>query len=183
MIPAGIYTAKATGSFDFGTSSGGTEQVAVEVEILEGNEAGHFMTWFGFFTEKTSERTVESLRLLGWQGDDITKLEGLGSRRVSIVVEHEEYQGKVSAKIQWVNRLGGLGVKLKAPMDDAAKRKFAAKMKGFAKAKPALPPEDPAVLQRQSAPSAKGNGESAYPPEPGDDEPPPHGDDEDPIGF
>jgi hypothetical protein len=182
MIPAGNYTAKATGSFDFGTSTGGTEQVAVEVEILEGPEAGRCMTWFGFFTDKTTERTVESLRLLGWQGDDITKLEELGSRRVSIVVEHEEYQGQVRAKIQWVNRLGGLGVKLKAPMDDAARRKFAARMKGFAKAKPALPPEDPAVLQRQGAPAPNGgNGESAYPSEPEDDGAPPHDDSE--IGF
>ena len=181
MIPAGNYTAKATGSFDFGTAAQGTEQVAVEVEILEGEHSGNFMTWFGYFTERTSERTVESLRLLGWQGEDITKLEGLGSRRVSIVVEHEEYQGKTSAKIQWVNRLGGLGVKLKAPMDDAAKRKFSARMKSFAKAKPALPPEAPELLQRQSSAPAKGNGESTYPPEPGDDEPPPHTDDE--IGF
>jgi hypothetical protein len=182
MIPAGTYTAKATGSFDFGTAAQGTEQVAVEVEILEGEQAGRFMTWFGFFTDKTSERTVESLRLLGWQSDDISRLEGLGSRRVAIVVEHETYQGKTSAKIQWINRLGGLGVKLKAPMDDAAKRKFAARMKSFAKAQPALPPEDPSVLQRQGAPASNGgNGESAVPPEPGDSEPPPHGDNDCPF--
>ena len=41
-----------------------------------------------------------------------------------------------------------------APMDDAAKRQFAARMKGLAKSKPALPPEDPAELQGQAAPAA-----------------------------
>jgi len=175
ICSAGNYTAKATGSFDFGTSARGTEQVAVEVEILDGEEAGRFMTWFGYFSEKTSERTVEALRLLGWQGDDITKLEGLGSRRVSIVVEHEDYDGKTNAKIQWVNRLGGLGVKLKTPMDDKAKRVFAAKMKGLAKLTAALPPEDPALLQRQGG---------AMPPPPADaddGEPPAHGDEEIPF--
>lgn len=187
MIPAGTYTAKATGSFDFGKAAKGTEQVAVEFEILDGPEAGRCLTWFGFFTEATTERTIESLRYAGWQGDDITTLDGLGSRRVSLVVEHESYNGKVIAKVQWVNRFGGMGVvKLKQPMDEKQKRQFAAKMKGFAASVPALPPEDAAVLQRQAA-NGNGNGASGHavpaddPPEPGDAEPPPHSDEEIPF--
>lgn len=170
MIQKGKYVARGTGRFELCTSKKGTQTVAVEVEIVEGENTGRVMVWWGYFTDATEERTIESLRYLGWQGDDVTTLEGLGSRRVEIVVDHEpDLQGKVWPKIQWVNRLGGGGlVKVNNPMSAEAKRIFAAHVKGLARAKPALPPETtlPARLPADGAMA---------------DESPPHTDDDLPF--
>lgn len=60
----------------FGMTKGGngkapTKQVAVQFELLEGPAAGARLTWFGYFTEKTWQRTVEALRYCGFKGDDL----------------------------------------------------------------------------------------------------------------
>jgi hypothetical protein len=92
----------------WGRSLGGTEQVAVMFHVLDTDAK---LTWYGFLTEKTSERTMNSLLACGVS--DLESLEGLGSDEVELVIEHEEYNGKTRAKIQWVNRLGTGGVAMK----------------------------------------------------------------------
>jgi len=128
MIPKNKYTARAVGH-DLGVADSGKEFIAVEFEIQSGEHAGDRLTWRGFFTEKTAERTIESLRYCGWKGDDLTDMTGFGSTLVQIVVDHESYEGKTYARIQWVNKLG---VSLKNAMDAGTRAAFAARMKGLA---------------------------------------------------
>lgn len=113
-----------------GYTSGGNEQVAVRLRIVEGDEAGHEITWHGYFTEKTTERTLESLRHLGWKGDDLFDLSGIDANDVSIVVEEEEYDGKLQSKVRWINAAGGLAMKERMSEGDA--KRFAQRMKGAA---------------------------------------------------
>lgn len=127
MIPAGTYLAVAQ-STQWGKAKSGTKQVAVEFQIIDGSYAGHSITWFGYFTEKTWKRTCEALRYCGWKGDDLTNLGSL-NQEVNIVIEHEEYDGKLRAKVAWVNRPGAGQVKLSDPMSDAELRQFAAQMR------------------------------------------------------
>lgn len=143
-------------SWDFGETDKGTEQVAVEFEVLEGEDAGEFITWYGFFTDDTEDRTLESLRACGWQGDDVTDLQGMGSRKVQLVVEDELYQGKTHSRVRWVNRVGGNGVRLKKTMAPETKRMLAARLRAKAAALPALPADgEPAKLGAPGpAPSA-----------------------------
>lgn len=125
-LVTGEYLARGR-SAQLGKAGTGTVQVAVELEVIEGNYAGQHATWFGFFTEKTQERTLESLRLLGWQGDDLSDLKGIDRNDVKIVVEEETYNGKTTAKVQWINAPGGMA--LKDPMSADQAKAFAAKMK------------------------------------------------------
>jgi hypothetical protein len=113
-----------------GHSSNGNEQVAVLFEITQGEHAGRTITWFGFFTEHTWERTMDSLRHCGWDGNDFTSLDGLDANEVELVIEQEEYQGKVRDRVKWVNRPSRLA--LKEAMGADAMRSFAAKMRGRA---------------------------------------------------
>lgn len=143
-IDEGTYTArpKAWGLSRAGT---GTDQAEVEFEIIQGPFQGCSIVWRGFFTEKTAERSLESLRYCGWQGDDIAAWTGMGSRNVEIIIEDKANQdGKVFPKVKWVNRLGSSGgsggLKMKAPMDDAQKRQFAARIRDLARQVKALPP-------------------------------------------
>jgi hypothetical protein len=109
----------------------GTPQVVVAVEILEGEESGRVLTWFGYFTDKTADRTLEALRFLGFKGEDLTTLPSQPlDQKVEIIVRHEDYNGKTQARIAWINRPGGGGFKLDKPMPANDLRMFAASLKG-----------------------------------------------------
>jgi hypothetical protein len=127
MLENGNYRARAIQGV-LSETKGGKEQVAVEFELLDEGFVGQKITWYGYFTEKTWERTIKSLRACGWYGDDISQLDGLSANEVSLVVEREEYEGKVRAKVQWVNSLdGGIAV---APMAPERAKRFAQTMRG-----------------------------------------------------
>lgn len=142
LIPQGYYRAVAVPVHtddgevwvQFGETKDGSPQVAVQFAILDGPHAGRRCTWFGFFTEKSIKRTIESLRFCGFKGDDLAKLPFQPiSQEVSITVEHNEWDGKTSARVAWVNAPGGGGVKLEKPMSKDQLRLFGAKLKGHVK--------------------------------------------------
>jgi hypothetical protein len=127
MIDKGTYKARAVeGALGF--TSNDNEQVAVLFETIEPQPRR--ITWYGFFTEATSERTLESLRHMGWKGDDLSDLSGITDNEVYIVVDHEDYQGKTQARVRWVNSGAGGALAMKATMDKARAQAFAARMKG-----------------------------------------------------
>jgi hypothetical protein len=157
-------------------------QVAAELEIIDGGLHaglhGHTLKWFGQFTEKTEERTLESLRLLGWDNDDLSNMSGIGTTDVEIVVGEEEYDGRRTLKVQWINALGGGGAALKAPMDDTAAANFARRMKAAAAASRAklgstLDLQRQNTAQARAADAVSGGGRNSG----GHDAPPPTDDD------
>ena len=139
LLPPGDYRAVAVDGV-LGETSTGKEQIVVTFEIVQPEEyAGRRINWYGYFTEKPADRTLESLRYCGWTGNDLSVFEfssqvnphsqGFGSQEVFIVVEHEpDQQGVMRARVRWVNATtGGSGVKQKL---DAGKAKaLAARMK------------------------------------------------------
>jgi hypothetical protein len=171
IIPKGKYVGRAHG-YKFGTSEKGTEFIAVEFSIEEGEHAGARLSWRGFFTDATQQRTIESLRYCGWAGDNITDLEGLGKNLVQLVIEPEEYNGKTYPRIQWVNRLGNLAVKNE--MDAGARASFAARMKGHVLG------VDKSLANGTAAP-ARSSGNGAAPPPSHQSDDPGFGDDDIPF--
>lgn len=128
-LAPGTYTARGV-TAALGIASTGSEQIAVELEVLDPDYAGQRITWFGFFTEATEARTFEALRHLGWKGDELTDLGGIDQNEVRIVCDNETYQGQTRLKVQWINAPGGLA--LKTPMTPEQVRAFAARMKSKA---------------------------------------------------
>lgn len=122
----GTYRARAT-SWVLGETSTGKEQVAVEFSLTDPELQGERIAWYGFFTEKTFERTIESLRACGWTGDNLEDLSGLDANEVDLVIEQETYEGKTTPRVRWVNRPGAIGVKTALAPEKA--KTFAAKMK------------------------------------------------------
>lgn len=107
--------------------------VKVQLEIIEGPEAGKTITWFGSFTTKTVDGTLEALRTLGFKGDDLLVQQPL-TNEVSIEVQHEADQsGKMRAKVRWINKLGKGTA---SSMDETSKRMFAAGLRDALRAKP-----------------------------------------------
>lgn len=170
IIMEGTVRARAIDG-ELGFTKAGKPQVAITFEILEGEDSGRNITWYGYFTEATKERTIESLRYCGWKGDDLSDLSSInGEAEVSLVIEHDEYEGKTRAKVQWVN--SGGGARLAKPMNQDDAKAFAAKMKGIVAAVDA---KTKAGGGRATSSSSGGGGSS------GGDEPPPISDDDIPF--
>lgn len=147
-----------------GESSNGNPQVAVCFEILDEAFAGSTITWYGSFSKNKGkgkktplERTIESLRACGWEGDDLSQLATVKTSEVSITLEYDTFDGEKRLKVQWVNRPGGLA--LKTPMNETQAKAFAAKMKGEVIAASRSAGGAPARnggAQHQNAPGATG---------------------------
>lgn len=131
-IPPNKYVAQAIPEESaLAESSTGTPCVAVRFQIIEPHEQfGERITWYGYLSEKAQARTIESLRIAGFKGDDLTDLSSLGSDQCEIDVQNETYEGKVQTRVKWVNRIGGSGVAVKGVMDDAKRKAFAASLRG-----------------------------------------------------
>lgn len=131
-IPDGVYRARAReGALT--TSKTDKPMLVVTFEIVDDGEwKGACMTWRGFFTEKTTDRTFESLRYCGWRGDDINNLDGIKDNEVELDIKREKYKEKWEPKIQWVNKPGT--IKAGAPMAADRATAFAAAMRRAAEA-------------------------------------------------
>lgn len=157
-------------------------QVAAELEILEEGFVGVTVKWFGQFTEKSEDRTLESLRLMGWNNDDLGNMTGIGDTDVEATIGEEEYQGKTYTKVQFIDPPGG-SAQLKAPMSDEQASDFARRMRGAAIASRAKLGGTPALQQAntmQARTAAAGGGGQRYP-NSAPHNAPPHTDDDIPF--
>lgn len=99
----GTYKAKAIRA-ELGESQNGTPFAAVTFRLEDHDDT---IVWYGYITDKTTERTLRSLRIAGWIGNDLRTIEGDGSALrevVDLVIQDDEYNGKVRSKVQWVNK-------------------------------------------------------------------------------
>jgi hypothetical protein len=126
-LEAGTYRACALEGA-LGLTNTGKEQVAVKFDLLD--FPGQTITWYGYFTDNTTQSTFRGLRTAGWKGSDLSDLSDLSNPagpEVYLVIERETYQGKTTAKVRWVNSAGGLALK-NAMVPEQAKA-FAARMR------------------------------------------------------
>jgi hypothetical protein len=141
MITNGTYRAKASGACVLGTSANkGTPYLELYFKVVEGDHKNTLVRWTGYFTENTNERTIQSMILMGWKGDDVSEfvdgaLHGLDANEVDIVIEIEEYENaegetRHSPRVQWVNRPGGY-LNTDNAMKTEAALSFRDKMRGL----------------------------------------------------
>jgi hypothetical protein len=174
QLENGTYTARplppGDGAASIYESQGGALMLALKFAITDGPT----LTARVCLVNKDGAVNTNNLARLrewsGWDGADPywfmeTDLSGVD---VELVIENEEYQGKVSPSVKWINKPGtGGGAKLP---DAADKRAILAKYGNFFRAlaggtkpapKPAAPPSTPPA--RPSAPPAR-TAPSAPPP-------------------
>lgn len=105
----------------------GTPCVRVTFQLADG---GGVIDWKGWLTEKTRDRTVESLEYMGFDGTDLTTVT---KNDVQLVIEHETYKNdkgeeKVAPRVQWVNRLGGSAM---SALDAAEEQRIRQDLRGL----------------------------------------------------
>lgn len=158
LISKGRHVARPT-SIQFGFAGQDDKpQAVIGFQIV--GEQDPFNGWsisaFCFLHEASWERSIESLRNMGWTGDDLQELPALCEAGqlgdVEIVIDHEEYQGAVSAKVKWINKVGGGAVKLKKPMEGDALKRFSAQMRSKVRTVPSTGPARPANASNGTAP-------------------------------
>jgi hypothetical protein len=126
------------GSEIFGFTGTGKEQIGFRIQVLEGEFEGESFSWYGFFTEASGQRTIDSLKYAGWNEDwnafAQKRLPGLGSTEFELQLEEEEDQDEqgnpagTSWRATFINRIG---VAMKSVMDEGTARAFAARMKAM----------------------------------------------------
>lgn len=133
-IVAGTYKARAVaGSATLIQSKDkGTPGIAATFEVTEGPHARETVAWQAWFSDKTRDRIIDSLLFCGWQGDDLTKLDGIDSKEVLIVVEEDAYTDKegkprTAMRVAWVNDPGRV---VQKTMDAPQAQDFAQRMRG-----------------------------------------------------
>lgn len=127
-IPGGVHKGRAiAGSEQYGTSSGGHDQIVVDLSLTE---LGEQVSTFLIFSDASAPYSIQRLRACGWQGDDLSNLAGIDANDVDVEVRYEMYDSKQQMRVQILT--GGGRVVLDKPLDDQGKRAFAAKFKGLA---------------------------------------------------
>ncbi len=144
ITKAGTYRAKPIEAMIGKSKQKNTPFVGVMYEVVGGEFNGQRLKWEGYLTEKTAERTLESLQNCGWTGDDVSvfaKPEGgkFLTNEVDLVVEMEKYQGddpakagKEYPKVQWVNKVGSGPKFVGEKLDVAEAAAFGQKFRGLA---------------------------------------------------
>ena len=128
LTTPGTYRARAVEA-TMGQTKDGKPQVAVKLEITQPEELqGETIYWFGYFSEKSQDRTLEALLTMGTE--DLRNFSGLGSCAVEIVVVLEEFNNKVAPKVRWVNRIGKSGNVAIKPLEPARAARIAAELQG-----------------------------------------------------
>jgi hypothetical protein len=78
-------------AWDLGEASTGAPQVAIEFEVVEGDQKGERITKYCFLTDAAAEYTLAALRICGWTGNDLADgLPGLDKNVVEIVCAPED---------------------------------------------------------------------------------------------
>jgi len=162
MISVGTHRARPIHS-DFSTSGTGKKQIVVTFAMEA--DPNDRIRWYGFFTEKTEQRTVESLMILGWDGVDLYEFSGglpAGvDKTVELVIDEEvDQNGNPQLKVRWINEEGGLP--MKNVLGDAEARAFGASMrakvaamrarKGIPARRPAAPSNSTSTLDPDDIP-------------------------------
>lgn len=104
IAPESIYEARCI-AIGIETTMKGDDYISADFDVVSGDET-YTVEWRGWLTEKTERKTMETLRLLGWQGDDIYNdlaAEGCLRNKVELDVRHEEYKGKTTARVSFIN--------------------------------------------------------------------------------
>ncbi len=107
LVKPGNYLGKVV-DYSITQTKKGAPQAAVKFSFKE-DGVDRVLTWFSGFGDKQIKHTLKALVLCGLNTDVESMSDGLSSnaldtnKEVLLVVEHDSYDGKTSAKIAWVN--------------------------------------------------------------------------------
>jgi hypothetical protein len=110
-------------------SKNGNAMVVIAFQLLDPPHIE--MAYRGMLMGKQTDRTLDTLRLCGWKGDDLSNITLDKGNEVALVLENEVYEGKNHTHIKWVNKVGGAGMaKVKDSLSPVERQALAASLAG-----------------------------------------------------
>ena len=118
MITVGTHTCIVLPTFNGWFAESGesnTPSIRLNLKVTEGECKGEEVEYHGWLTEKAMDRTLKTLEeAFGWDGDleALAKLVSTGpfaGKPCKIVTEMEEYRGKKTVKVKWLNGMESSG--------------------------------------------------------------------------
>ncbi len=110
LIQAGTHDVHVKETYLGKSKVKGTPYVGVVLQ----DDQGCTLTWYGYLSDAAVERTIQVLQDIGWNAEEdnweVAALDAtprLVNVACQIVVEDEEYEGKVRPKVKWLNPEGG----------------------------------------------------------------------------
>jgi len=124
-LKPGFYEARAiAGSEQYGVAGTGTAQVAIDLEVSKNRMGIGRMTTVLSFGGAAAPFAIERLRLLGWEGSDVTRLDGIDRNLVPVEIRQETFEGRTQLRCEI--RTGQQTFKLQNVMTDEERESFAA---------------------------------------------------------
>lgn len=103
-LPEGRYTGRATGEIAFDVNDKGTESVLIPLQFTTPGWEDRGVTFIGYLTAAAAPYTFKKMRSMGWTGDSLTDMTGMGDAEVAIEIRYEEHEGKERMKVDvWPN--------------------------------------------------------------------------------
>ena len=167
IVRAGTYDARVV-DYGVGSNKKGDPQIEVKFAFnADGQE--RTLTWFGGVTDKSLPHTMKALHIMGFDGSRMLDelADGVNSGildtigQVSIVVEHDTYEGKTFARVKWINQIGGAGFRNLMDRGQAKTKLGAVNWKGAL----AAVKQDMGAPKTQTRPMQKAAGAEDFDPE------------------
>ena len=93
-IQTGTYKGRGiAGSEQYGVTSNGNDQVVVDLNLVD---LGESVSTFLNFSEAAAQYSIDRLRALGWEGNDLSNLTGIDRNEVMVSVKYETWEGRIA---------------------------------------------------------------------------------------
>lgn len=122
-LTPGTYKARAVAPAVVAKSSQKeTPGITVSLRLEDGPNKGAIIEWTGWLSDGAKPRTIESLVLMGFDGDDLASVQ---KNEVIAVLDNEtrEYEGKTytETRVKWINDPSRASGAKFLPLSDAEK--------------------------------------------------------------
>lgn len=120
-------------------SKSGTESVAIQFQatrnLSSGDECDKKFVGYLYLSSRAVENAIKTLRdVFGYTEKSfypLNRAETLEGKDCEITVVHEEYNGKISPKVQWINKTGHFESRTLKAIDDAEAREMCARLDAY----------------------------------------------------
>lgn len=164
-VKAGSYEARVL-DYGVGETKEGAPNIMIHFGFNDSDGDPHEMTWFGSLKEgKAQEISLKALLTCGFTGNDPVELaDGIHSgvldsiQPVRLTIDENEYQGKRSMRILWINPVGSMAMERRLTKSDARVKMSMLNLKGSLALLRETSGSRPAPRRPEPAPAPSGFG-------------------------
>jgi len=146
---AGVYKGRAMPeTAKLGVTENGYDQIGFMVQISRGGGHRDIVPMYLVFSDGpkgSAKYSMERLRALGWEGNDLRDLRTIGKNLVDVRVDYEIYQGEEKLRVEIVT-----GLRMDRPMSESTATSFADRFRALAESTPIVVQQAPPKQQNGS---------------------------------